>query len=654
MTKRLLISLFLLGFAAAGFGQTQPNSRAEAYYHFSKGRSLGDQGQMNGAIEEYKKALELDPDNSMIYSEMAEMYLKNNRIREAVDTAERAIKADPDNLEAHRLLSSVYVQIIGRANVQQPPSVDTINNAIREFEEIVRIDPSERQAFLMLGRLYQVKGDRTKAAEIYKAYLGIEPGSEEGATALAKLQMDAGNNKEAAELLEEFVKQQPESSAAFQTLGQAYSDLREFEKAAAAYRRASELDPDDLELKKSEAQALFFADKIDEAAQQYQELVANEPEDGLSLLRLGQIYRRQMKYDAAREHLKKAEQFFPDSLEVQFNVMLLDRDQGFLDDALRRSADILKKSEKPDGRYTDSEKQNRRVFLTHQGLLYSTLGKYDEAIRSFTELKSLASDDNDGSVDALIIDTYRNAKNIDKAFQYSEQALKDAPDNRQLQMLHADLMAEKGRVDDSIKALQQIAKGSEDLDILSMMASIYQRARKFAEAQAVLDKAIQRFPQEPHVFFLLGALYEKQKKFSDAEGAFRKALQLNEDDAAVLNYLGFILADRGLKLEEAVKLTQKAVESDPVNGAYLDSLGWAYFKLNKLDLAEQYLKKAAIFSSTDPAIHDHLGDLYFKTRRFDEARTEWTKSLQLATDQDEANKVKKKLDDLKTSRAANK
>ena len=654
MNKRFVTLLFLCAFAATGFGQAQTKSRGEAYYHFSKGRTLGDQGQMNQAIDEFKKALELDPENSTIYSEMAEMYLKNNRIREAVDASERAIKANPDNIEAHRLLSSVYVQIIGRSNVQQPPSVETINNAIREFEEVVRIDSSDRQAFLMLGRLYQVKGDRDKATEIYKAFLGIEPGSEEGVTALAKLHLDAGNAKEAAALLEEFVQQQNESAGAFQTLGQAYSDMREFDKAAIAYKRASELDPDDLELKKSEAQALFFADQIDEAGKLYKELLATEPDDGISLLRLGQISRRQMNYQAARENLRKAEQFFPDSLEVQFNLLVLDRDQGFVEDALRRANDILKKSEKPNGRYTEAEKQNRRIFVTHQGLLNTTLGNYDEAIRAYTELKTLSTE-NDGSVDSLIIDTYRTAKNSDKALQYSEQALKGSPDNRQLKLLHADLVAEKGRVDESIKALQQISQGNdEDLDVLSMMANIYQRARKFNEAQSVLNKAMQRFPQESHIFFLQGALYEKENKFSDAEGAFRKALEINKDDPAVLNYLGFILADRGLKLDEAVSLTQKAVQSDPTNGAYLDSLGWAYFKLNKLDLSEQYLKKAVIFSNTDPAIHDHLGDLYFKTKRFEEARAEWTKSVQLGTDQDDINKVKKKLDDLKTSRAANK
>jgi tetratricopeptide (TPR) repeat protein len=114
-----------------------------------------------------------------------------------------------------------------------------------------------------------------------------------------------------------------------------------------------------------------------------------------------------------------------------------------------------------------------------------------------------------------------------------------------------------------------------------------------------------------------------------------------------------MLAVRGIKLEEAETLVLNAVQSEPTNGAYLDSLGWVYFKQNRLDLAEEYLKKAAMFVGTDPDIHDHLGDLYFKTKRYEEARASWTKSIQLATEADDIARVKKKLDDLKTVKAAN-
>ncbi len=654
MNKHLLVLLLLVAFAANSFGQGQTNARAQAYYHFSKARLLDDQGQGNQAIDEYKKALELDPNNSQIYSEMAESYARNNRFQLAVETAQKAVKADPDNIEAHKLLSSIYIQIIGRATPQQPPSNDTMNNAIHEYEEIIRIDPTDHQPFVMLGNLYRIKGDRNKAREIYKKILSLEPGSEEAVTALAQLDIDDGNYKEAVGLLEEFVKQRPDSDGALQKLGEAYSEMSEYTKAADAYKRASELDPDDIEIKKAQAQALFLSDNIDEAVKLYEALAKAEPDDGVALLRLGQIYRRQTRFDLARQNLQKASQAFPDSVEVQFNLVLLDRDQGLIESALKRANDILKKTEKQNGRYTEAEKQNRRIFLINQGILNQTLGNYNEAVKTFSEIKALTSE-KDGRVDAMIIETYRIAKNLDKALQYSEQSLSENPGNRQLQMVHADLIAERGKVDDGIKALQQLQKGSdEDLNILSAMVGVYQRAKKYDEAQTVLNKAIQRFPQEEQVYFLQGSLYEKQKKYTEAEKAFRRALEFQNDDPAVLNYLGFMFADRGQHLDEAQTMIQKAVKSDPINGAYLDSLGWVYFKQNKLDLAEEYLKKAIIFLNTDSNIHDHLGDLYFKIKKYDDARTEWNKSLQLSTEQDEIDKVKKKLDELKTIKAAKK
>ena len=94
-----------------------------------------------------------------------------------------------------------------------------------------------------------------------------------------------------------------------------------------------------------------------------------------------------------------------------------------------------------------------------------------------------------------------------------------------------------------------------------------------------------------------------------------------------LNYLGYMLADKGNRLSEALKLIRKAVEQEPMNGAYLDSLGWAYFKLGQYELAEEYLRQAVERDRTDPTVHDHLGDLYEKTGRIRLAATQWELSL---------------------------
>jgi Tfp pilus assembly protein PilF len=127
--------------------------------------------------------------------------------------------------------------------------------------------------------------------------------------------------------------------------------------------------------------------------------------------------------------------------------------------------------------------------------------------------------------------------------------------------------------------------------------------------------------------FMLGAIFERQKKFDQAEEQFRKVLDGNPRNPSVLNYYGYMLADRGIRLDEATDLIKRALAEDPDNAAFQDSLGWAYFKQNKLSEAEGFLRKAAARESHDPTILSHLGDVYSKMGKDDLAEAQWQKSL---------------------------
>jgi Tfp pilus assembly protein PilF len=135
-------------------------------------------------------------------------------------------------------------------------------------------------------------------------------------------------------------------------------------------------------------------------------------------------------------------------------------------------------------------------------------------------------------------------------------------------------------------------------------------------------------------------------------------LATDPQNAAVLNYLGYMLADRGAKLDEALIMVKKAVELEPANGAYLDSLGWAYFKLGKFEQAEDNLTKASQHMGADPTVQQHLGDLYQKTGRlklaaahWELAIQEWNKSAAPDVDGDQFARVQKDLESAKTKLA---
>ena len=158
------------------------------------------------------------------------------------------------------------------------------------------------------------------------------------------------------------------------------------------------------------------------------------------------------------------------------------------------------------------------------------------------------------------------------------------------------------------------------------------------------------------VQFMRGAMYERMKRYDAAEAEFRKVIELNPENAGALNYLGYMLADRNTKLEEATRLIKKAVELEPDNGAYLDSLGWVYYRQDRLSDAEGLLVRALDrIGGQDPTVHDHLGDVYFKLGKTREAITQWQASLKefqvgapTDIDPDEMAKVSKKLEGART------
>jgi tetratricopeptide (TPR) repeat protein len=426
-------------------------------------------------------------------------------------------------------------------------------------------------------------------------------------------------------------------------LGDAYSTVDKYDKAAEAYKHAADLVPDDPDFQKAYAQALYQDTQYEEAGKVYQNLYRQDQNDLTSLVLLSEVYRHQMKFDLARAILQRAAQLVPDNAQIEMNLALLDRDDGKLEDSLKRLTDLARRTERRN--YNEQERAARRRLITQIALVQSTMGRYDDAIKSFTDLKGLSANDR-GRVDSFIVSTYREARNLDKALEYADNALKESPNNRPLLIIRADVIADKGRIDEAIAALEKLS--GDDLDTASAIIGIYERAKKYAEAQRVLDAAAKRFPDDLQIHFLQGALYEKQNKVAEAETSFRKALALEKNNAPAMNYLGYMLADRSLKLDEALKLIQKAVEVDPGNGAYLDSLGWVYFRMNNLDKAEEFLKKAARFVDNDADIHDHLAELHYKRGEYENARKEWSKALTLSTDDDDIQRFQKKLDDLKT------
>jgi tetratricopeptide (TPR) repeat protein len=685
--KSMRWSIFVLFLAAAAVGQESASSpstvpataakpatavaprkvdRAAAYYHYTVAHMYEDQFAVYNrsdlatkAIEEYRLSIDADPTSEYLTSGLAELYAKTGRIRDAVLEAQDILKKDPNNLEAHKLLGRIYLRSLG--DVQSGTGSDSVLKlAIEQYEEIIKLEPDSVDDHLLLGRLYRLNNDLRKAESEFKIAVKLQPDSEEAVTTLAYLYNEEGDSTRAAETLSS-VPDAARSAKLYSALGYTYEQRKEYKQAITAYRKAIELDRDNLDAIRGLAQNLLNDGQTDAALEQYKIIAESNPEDAQTYLRMAEIYRRNGQFDLALDNLKKAESMVQDSMEVPYNIAAVYQAQGRYDEAAQILQDLVKKTDKPDNSYSQSEKNNRAVFLERLGTVYRDNNNDQVAVETFQKMLPLG-DDNAERGYQQIIDTYRGAKQWQKATDVAKEATQKLPNDRGLKMVYASQLADMGQVDAGLDQVKSLLKGNaDDRDVYINLAQMYTRLKRWPEAEAALDKAAQlstKDEDKEYVEFLRGSTYERQKKYEQAEETFRKVLATDPQNAAVLNYLGYMLADRGTKLDEALIMIKKAVELEPANGAYLDSLGWAYYRLGKYELAEDNLMKASQRLGTDPTVQDHLGDLYQKTGRlklaaahWERAVNEWNRTVSAEVDTDSLMQVTQKLESAKVKLA---
>jgi|tagenome__1003787_1003787.scaffolds.fasta_scaffold20966839_1 tetratricopeptide (TPR) repeat protein len=650
--------------APAKAGAVKPD-KAQAYYHYSLAHYYEDQATMTGrsdlvskAVDEYRLASQYDPESGFLDAEMAELYAKTGRIREAVEQAEDILKRDPNNLDARKLLGRIYLRSMGDTQAG-PQSRDVLQKAIEQYQQIVRLEPNDIDNHLLLGRLYRLNNDLVKAESEFKAAVAMQPDSEEAVTSLAYLYNEEGDSARAVKVLTN-VANSSQSSKLFAALGYTYEQQKDYKKAIDAYKKSVELDSDNLDSVRGLAQNLLNDGQTEAALEQYKAITEADPQDAQAHLRIAELYRRTGKFDQALESLKKTSSLVSDSLEVPYNTALVYEAQGRYDEAAQILQGLLKKTEKPNFEYTAGDKNNRSVFLERLGTIYREQHKTDASVDTFRQMLDLG-DDNASRGYQQIVETYRDAKLWQKATDVAREAVQKLPNDKQLKMVLASQQADIGQGDAAVAQLKALLKGTpEDRDIYIALGQVEARLRHWPEAEAALNEAdkLSKPDEKDYIAFVRGSILERQKKYDEAEAAFKQVIAGDPHNATALNYLGYMLADRGLRLDEAIAMIKKALVMDPQNGAYLDSLGWAYYKQGNYDLAEENLRRASEKIGNDATIQDHLGELYFKTGKmklaaahFERALAEWNNGVQTDADPTDIARVTKKLESAKVKLA---
>jgi len=609
---------------------TSPDKVAEAYAEFLLGHRAEESEDEAGAITAYKRAMELDPSAADIPAELAGLYLRQNKVQEAMAAAEQALKISSANREANRVLGTIYAALSESTRDNAPrargdKADENLTKAIQHLELAIdrpagEADPNVRAT---LSRLYVRSGAYEKAIPMLSNLVNQEPGWQDGPMMLAEAFAGAGRVKDAISWLEQ---RAPGDARLLPTLADFYERDRRWSDAAAAYARALQRTPRAIELKSRYASALMNAggrENLGKARDALNEVIAaRTAPDARALYLLSQAQRR---LGESKEAEATARRVIAQNSKSPWGYYALAEaleERHQYQSVVDELAPVVSAFR---GRSSDTA-VDVGILLPHLGFAYQELGQYDKAIATFDEARKLSP--GDPSIAGYLMEANIAAKKYGAAVDVGKAALSQHPDDLRLTRLQARALRYHGKADQGIALLEEaVKKHPGDPIAYISLAQVYSDADKGAQAVRVLQDAQTKFPSDNGVAFELGAVFDKQKKFAEAESAFRQVLGRDPENATALNYLGYMLAERGERLDESVNYLKKALEIDPENGSFLDSLGWAYFKSDKLDLAEDNLRRAADQLKTNSVIQEHYGQVLFKMGRYDEAIAAWSRAL---------------------------
>jgi tetratricopeptide (TPR) repeat protein len=247
-----------------------------------------------------------------------------------------------------------------------------------------------------------------------------------------------------------------------------------------------------------------------------------------------------------------------------------------------------------------------------------------------------------------LADLYEGLKKPDLAIKVYERMPPNSPLERSALIQRAIDLDGSERSDEAKADLQKLVSSEPtDVDAITALGNVLRGRKEYAECADAYSKAVATMPRPDKqawtLFYFRGICFERAKQWPKAEADLKKALELFPDQPHVLNYLGYSWVDKGMNLDEGMRMIKRAVEQRADDGYIVDSLGWAYYRIGKYDEAVKELDRAVELKPEDPTINDHLGDAYWKVGRVLEARFQWAHARDLNPEPDDLTLIQQKL-----------
>jgi len=451
------------------------------------------------------------------------------------------------------------------------------------FKKALRLDPSNGDVKRFLAEVYLRSGRLAMAENIFKDMLKSDSTRVDLYFDLAQIYLQTDRLKEAADIYSKILSMQeiPDPGILLR-LGDLFLEMKRYDEAGDIYRELVRLEPEEGFGYYGVGLSREAAGDTSGAVFYYNEAISKSPDLKEAVVRLSQIYINQRKWDDALQLLNNAVRIDSSDMVSWLEIGDLQRMKGDTASSIATFKMII-----------DRFPQEWRSYL-ELGRLYLDGARYEEAYWKFKKVIELNPESYLGWLFVGI--SLVHLDSLEQSQSYLKKALDFEPEN----------------------TLGNYYLGS----VLSQL-------NKSEEAIYYFEQVLKRRPNWVAVLGALAGEYERLKKYSIADSLFRRAIKLDSSNALVLNNYAYSLSVRGIRLDEALRMVKRALESEPENGAYLDTIGWIYFKMGRYEDALKYIKQAFMVRDTSAEVAEHLGDVYEKLGMKDKAVELWKKALEL-------------------------
>jgi tetratricopeptide (TPR) repeat protein len=545
-------------------------ARLKARDHFTAGIFHQLENRYESALIEFYQALLYDSTSYEIYNRIAENHMSLGRYESALQYLQKSLTFSSKPVETYRLMADCYYRL----------KDDT--KAVEYLTKVLEKDPYDENSRSLLLLLYRKNNDQMGLAEQYEQMLEYYGEDEDWVRRAATIYLKNGKINEALNLFKSYIDKDSTNTRMWYSIGTAYELKDSTDQAINAYEKALSFDP----AFDPAAERIY---RLCRQSAQWDRLVSifdpyhlRDPEKYIYRIGLAEAYINQERYSDSKELLQP----MLDGDEVPWQVYEL---MG-------------------------------RIALQEED--------YKAAIDYFQEIIDLDSSNRIGWLFKGF--ALSNADSLADAEAHYREALKYLPDDPFILSFLGISLNRLGRDQEALTPFEQALKvDPENLNALVSYGLTLNRLNRNRDAIVPFKTALTVDPGNLTALTSLGMIYDELKMFRQCDSLYGAALKRYPDNDLLQNNFAYSLAERGIRLQEALDMARKAVEAQPKNGAYLDTIGWIYYKLGNFDLALKFVQESIDNREGSAVVIEHLGDIYYKIGNIEQAKIHWKRASDL-------------------------